>query len=259
MSHVTGGVVVFSLELALGTNQTALGQYRQLGQLANQLVTLMDGYGVPATWAIPDPAAHPLVPRLRAAGVRHEIALLGESSWIGPDVDRSRTLLELDRRLKEAQQAGLAVTSLVLRKTALTHDVELLARYGLTALRGAIARRKTRTQPPAEKRFGVWYTAPDAVLPARWLRLPPIGPFGHAQRLIRRCAHDAGSAHVAVDTSELLQNVRSGLRQLQRILRAIDSRRQQGQLAVETLAEVARRNARAYRSSPARSILRPAA
>ena len=253
------GVINFSVELDWASRQPARIKDGQLGMLASQLVELLDHYRAPATWALSEPATSPVCERILCSRGGHEIALLGDASWIGPDVARATTAYELNRRVRAARDAQLYVSSLVLRDTVLSNELDLILQCDLTAVSGAIAEKSRHSSPISACRIGVWYSAPQAILPHRIPRLPFIGAVHKARQAVRRTARSAATTNLAINAGQLLQLKRPGMRALESVLRRVDRWRRRRMLEVETLAETSLRHVRAFRSSPSRSILRSAA
>ena len=64
-----------------------------------ELAERLARYNLPASWAVADPAVSAATERLLHAGAAHEIAILGDRSWVGREAGRARFARELARRV----------------------------------------------------------------------------------------------------------------------------------------------------------------
>ena len=71
------GVLAISIDLELDPLRRIADQQHGLEAATDRLITLLDTYRVPATWAVADPAVSAATDRLTASGSSHEIAVLG--------------------------------------------------------------------------------------------------------------------------------------------------------------------------------------
>jgi hypothetical protein len=236
-----------------------------LEDITGKLMSVLGRYKTPATWAVADPAVSAATERITTAGC-HEIAVLGDHSWVGRQAGRSRFWRELSRRVMRGRAASLPITSLVLRDVQLDEHLDLLVKQGLSVvqspmdhtIKAGLFSRQASPQPHT-LRFGLWNFPASQRLPgqARW----SIGGGGTraAKRGIERVIAAHGVYQLVIDSLEMAAQGASALRVLDKILRHAERRTRQGVLDVSTLSSVARQLAGNYHAVPARSILRPAA
>ena len=235
---------------------------RVLSELTTRLLELLARFEMLATFAVADPAVSAARERIVAARRGHELAILGNASWVGPAAGRARFASELERRAARARDEGLTIHTLVL-KTALPIDhCDLAIKEGIIAVRHPSVEPTAgspRRLQPQTLRFGLWGFPVSVTLPAssRWL---PGGGGSRAARLAideAVCGH--GLVQVVVDAPQLAARGPSALRVLERVLQHAARRRASGLLEVASLGTIARKLAAANHGQPSRSILRPAA
>ena len=122
-----------SIDLELDPQRRLVDQLRGLEDVTGRLAQLFSKYQVPATWAVADPAVSAATDRLVAANLAHEIAILGDRTWVGREAGRTRFAKELSRRVMRGRGAGLNVSSLLLRDVELEDNLDLLARARYTS------------------------------------------------------------------------------------------------------------------------------
>ncbi len=212
---------------------------------------LLSHYGLPATWAVAEPAAW--FPALRTAP--HEVAVLGDASWTSPQAGRAGFLKELERRVAPARAAGLEVSSLIVADGGPPDHCDLLYKLGLRSVRGAepVAGCAARNL-----RFGLWE------LPAA-LRFPAAGWLASwrraraARRMIAAGTSEQRPLHVALDGQLLAAGGVLMAQLLDSVLYAAAVQRDQGTLQVQTMAGAAAALGRATLGAASTSILRPRA
>lgn len=215
------------------------------------LERLLSHYGLPATWALAEPAAWR--PALRT--VPHEVAVLGDASWASPRAGRAGFLRELERRVAPARAAGIDVSSLIVADGGPPDHCDLLYKLGLRSVRGVepVAGNAARNL-----RFGLWE------LPAS-LRFPANGWFASwrrartARRLIAAGTLEQRPLHVALDGRLLAAGGALMAQLLDSVLYSAAVQRDQGALQVQTMAGAAAALGRATVAAAATSILRPRA
>src|SRR6476659_6306580 len=133
-----------------------LAGQRALEQLADKLATLFDALEFPATLAVADPAVS-RIGALSSSPIRHEVAILGDASWLGRDVQPSRFSRELARRIEGGRTAGHSVSTLVVNSPALDH-AGVAARHGITAVRHIRTDKSTAARGLRSRalQFGLW-------------------------------------------------------------------------------------------------------
>ena len=257
-------ILTLSIDLELDPQRRVLNQQRYLEDATVMLLSAFGRWKVPATWGVADPAISVVTERLAADPANHEIAILGDATWVGREAGRSRFVREIARRTTRGRSASLAISTLLLRSTSLDEHVDIAARHGITCGCEAVEENPSSLWPARGPkvealRYGVWSIPAGLRLPgiSRWL---PSGGGVHLVRgAIDRAIKKTGVCHVRIDSLGLATRGPAALRALDRMLRHADRRRQQGLLAIETVAETARQLSGVRRGVPARSILRPAA
>ncbi len=176
------GLLAISIDIELDAQHSGTRDQLALDRVAGRLLEMLTRSGLPATWAVADPAESAATEKLTAAG-GHEIAVLGDAAWVGASAGRSRFGRELDRRLRHARSAGIAVSTLALRNVHLDAHLNLVVANGITAVRGpeSAARGRHEFNQPQSLYAGLWLMWPSIVLPGemRWWpgggRLAPRG------------------------------------------------------------------------------------
>jgi len=261
---LTSGILAISIDLDLDVQRRGGDQQRSLETIGRQLADLLDQYHLPATWAVADPAVSAATDRILATDPAHEIAILGDRTWVGPEADRPRFARELTRRATRGRTAGLAISTLLLRGTELDSHLDLAVKQGITAVARAETKPGTRwfarTRPEiAPLRFGLWQLPTQLALPSerdwRFWR----SPARQAKTELARAVTEREVFHLSISGLAAAEASRSTLRTLDRLLADAARAREAGLLVVETVAATARRLSGGRQANPARSILQPAA
>jgi hypothetical protein len=252
------GVLTISIDWSSDAAGPDLATERALGQLGDKLGALFGALELPATWAVADPAASS-VERIMSSPTGHEIAVLGDASWMGRDVPPSRFGRELARRIEGGRAAGHAVSTLVVNSPALDH-AGLAARHGITAVRHAPTDKAAVVRGLRSRalQFGLWSFPVTITLPgvSRWW---PSGGGGRSARAaIDQTTVQAGLAQLVIDAPRVLSKTAS-LRVLESVLRHVTRHRDQGRIEVLTIAAMAARLSGQRQGQPSRSILHSAA
>jgi hypothetical protein len=250
------GVLVVSVDLELDIDQQARTNHAALAAVTMQLTALLDRHAVAATWGVADPALSAACETILGSPPPHEVAVLGDHTWVGAGAGRARFARELVRRVGSARAAGLAVSSLVLRDVDLDDHYDLLLKQGLTAVRGNLTRaRSAAAAPPCALRFGLWEIPASCCLPGQSRWWPGGGGSWGACRAIDRAAREGTTVHLALDAARLINVGAAGLRVLESVLRHAARRREEGRLKSATLAELAAILSHRPAAVSARSIL----
>jgi len=253
------GYVLITFELDPAADELSTVRHRGLADLTARLVEVLSAHRLRATWAVGDPAHSAATAAVRPAAVDHELAILGDASWIGPTAGRTRFARELARRVAQARGAGIHVTSLVPRVASIQHDIDLVVKQGITAVAGVGNECQVRVQhqTPRALHYGVWElpVIERLPLPSSWL---PGGGRSLARRL-RRAARDAATLHLVIDAPAVERAGSRSERTIARVARRIASLRDRGLVRVETLGTAATRLSHVPAVVPQQSILRRAA
>lgn len=255
------GTLVVTVDLEPVLRRASLEPMRRLDETTDWLIKTFGRLGIPATWAVADPAHSAATGRLLAAGVGHELAVLGDASWMGREAGRGRFAKELARRVLGSRAAGISVTSLVPRDVEIGDHVDLLVKYGVTAVRGGFeSTGRGRRGQPRSLHFGLWEVPSSMQLPGRsaWSFGVTALSGVVARRGIRRSGHRRRVFHLVVNAWRLATSSGRERQVLERTLCVARQARDQHTLRLDTLADVAARLSCVPRVAPARSILRSA-
>lgn len=254
MENESRGRLVLSIDLELLARAGSYEHERQLDAITGRLLELLHAYHLPATFAVADPLHSAATELITASPLAHELAVLGDASWIGRGAGRERFGRELDRRFHSARAAGLPVSSLVLRQVELAENFDLLSRHPITAIRSGTP--STTFAQPHLLRHGVWHMPTTMTLPlkTRWYQ----SPARIAGRVLEQAARTASVAHLAIDAGRLVETQPCKIGEIERVLSHAASLREQGKLDVVTLAGLTRLLDRPTEALAMRSILRAA-
>jgi hypothetical protein len=256
---MAGGVLAVSIDWELEIDTSDAVSERQLEAAGTQLIALTRQHAIPAVWAVADPLLSAASDEILAAGIGHEIAVLGDRTWIGPGCGRARLARELERRFERARTSGLTVSTLALRNVEPTEVLDLLHEHRVLAVRGpaidSVSLTRKLAAPPV--RFGVWQA------PRAWrMPLRPLWWLGEGwsiRHALGRAVQRESLLHLAIDAPRLIQAGPEGMRMLATAFRLAAARRDAGQLEIVTLRQLAQSALKERGSAPTRSILRPAA
>ena len=206
---------------------------------------------IPATITTPEPVCSKLVERLHAEPLRHEIALLADGSWAGPQAGRTQFSRELARRVSVAKSQGATIRTIAVADAELNKDLDLLVKHRISVVRSP-ANAGFHAQ---SLRFGVWQ-APISFrspLKGRWRF---SGTEWAVTRALSRANQTSCLVHVVVDVATLGDP--DEFASLGRILATAQRRRQKGTLATVTMQGLVARMAPQRRAISAQSVLRVA-
>jgi hypothetical protein len=259
-ARLSTGLLTISIDLDADATRIQQADQRVMDDVTGELLDVLRNRRLPATWAVVDPAISAATQRILSASADHEIAILGDPTWVGRDAPRSRFARELARRADRSRSVGVAVSTLVLNVAQLDQHCDLAIKHGITAVRHAPAdARSARALQPQTLQYGLWSFPVSVSLPgtSRWL--PGGGGGRRAQAIVDQAIMAPGLVHLAIDAPRLAALGSSSRRVLDRVLRHVDRRRSQGVLDVASIGGLALRLAGQYQSQPSRSILHCAA
>ena len=258
--EANGCELAFSIDLELDVHHGGLSKHRQLGRVTNLLINLFSSHGLTATWSVADPAVSAATDGILHSSPKNEIAILADDNWAGALVPRSRFSRELTRRVESARQHGLSISTLALRAMPKVEHLDVLAGHRLTLLRPAIppVLPKRSAQALISIRYGLWQCHATCAFPSgrRWWGANGLKKCRSA---IERGSQDNQLIHIAIDAGALIEAGSSGERHLAQLLSEVANRRENQSLQVMTLNELTQLRIQSHQSSPAHSILRPAA
>jgi hypothetical protein len=254
-----------SVDLELDPLRHSRNQQKSLEEVTEDLVRLLGRYQIPATWAVADPAVSAATDVLLAVNAGHEIAVLGDPTWVGAESGRARFARELARRVSHGRAAGLQISTLALRGAELADHLDLVVKQEITAVRSSYVEPSngwfTRAviQQPAALRFGLWEIPTSIRLPGVSCWKLGGGGGRRARNGVNQAIAAQGVFHVQVDALSLADRGPLAQRKLEQILRHVALCREATTLELATLAQVAQRLSGPRTVVPARSILHPAA
>ncbi len=261
---LTSGILAISVDLDLDVQRRGGDQQKSLETIGRQLADLLAQYRLPATWAVADPAVSAATDRILASNPAHEIAILGDRTWVGREADRPRFARELTRRATRGRTAGLTISTLLLRGTELDSHLDLAVKQGITAVARAEAISTAKwfgrvRSEAAPLRFGLWQLPTQLSLPCERDWRIWRSPARQAKAELALAVSDRQVFHLSISGLAAAAASRSTLRAVDRLLVDAVRWREQGLLVVDTLASTARRLAGGRQTTPSRSILQPAA
>jgi len=230
-------------------------RHQTLAEVARQLIATMDAELLPTTWAVSDPAHSAATSLITQSAVDHELAILGDSNWVGPTAGRTRFARELARRLTQARAVGLNVTTLVPSVASVEPHIDLVVKQQITAVAGLkTLPAAPRIGEPRALHYGVWEVPVSANLPikANWFSSGKHSLW----RRISRSAGDAAAFHLLIDAAAMAASGRHDDAIVKWLVHRIATLRDRGLIRVETLRNTAGRLSDIPTVSPQRSILR---
>ena len=253
------GTLVLSIDLELVPERHERHLARRLDEVRGQLLALTKAAAIPATWAVADPMLSAATESILAANGDHEIAVLGDQAWLGPGCGRERLSRELARRFSAPRKAGISVSTLALRNVEQVADLDLLRVHGVTAICGIPVERAKLVhkiaQPPI--RFGLWQPPTGWMLPLQtnwWL---PVE--WHIRSEIKRAIRRRSLLHLRIDAPRLVSASDKSMDAVVALLRYAAAKRDAGQLAINTICQLAAQSLGSRAGHPSRSIIRSAA
>jgi hypothetical protein len=136
--------LTLSLDLELEIGQATPSQLEWLDDLTPELVALLDSHGIAATWAVADPARSAATDAILDSKLPHEIAVLGDRTWLGWGAGGSRANRELARRISGAAARQIDIRTLVLHNESSFANGLQLAELGIQTIRQPIGHEVLR-------------------------------------------------------------------------------------------------------------------
>jgi hypothetical protein len=233
-------------------------EHPRLPSVTHALIALMDTFRFPTTWAVSDPAFSAATPRVLRSKVPHELAISGDPSWVGPTAGRTRFARELTRRVAQARQAGLAVTTFVPRVASVERHIDLIVKQQITAVAGPNdSKNHCQAHAPRLMHYGIWEFPVHAQFPSQTAWFTSGG--WTIWRCVCRAVRDSATFHLVIDAPTLAKHGKRAEKAISRLMARVASLRDRGQLVAATLRSAATQLAAVPSRSPQRSILRPAA
>lgn len=252
------GHFLLTIHLEPLADDYSLQRHRGLARLTNELAQLFETHRLPVTWAVGDPAHSAATSTVLLSDVPHEMAILGDPSWLGPTAGRTRFARELARRVNQSRRANIQLTTLVPRVASIQEDIDLVVKHGFHAVAGIGQPEGRRQQFPVARalHYGVWELPAAAKLPekASWW----LSGRRFLLRRIRRAARDAAMFHLVIDGPAVEEHGPGAEKTIAWLVRHVAELRDRGQLSVETLGATAIRLSNVPARAPQQSILRRA-
>jgi hypothetical protein len=251
------GHFLLTIHLEPLADDYSLQRHRGLARLTSELAKLLETHRLPATWAVGDPAHSAATSTVLLSGLPHEMAILGDPSWLGPTAGRTRFARELARRVTQSRRAEIQLTTLVPRAASIQEDIDLVVKNGLHAVAGTGQPVGRQSFPTARAlHYGVWELPATAKLPQQssWWSSGKRSLLRH----IRLAAREAAMFHLVIDGPAVEEQGTAAERSIAWLVSHVAELRNRGQLSVETLGGAAARLSNVPAQAPQQSILRRA-
>lgn len=144
MSALNPTSLTLSIDLELEIGRTSPGNLARLDDLTPDLVDLLDAHRIAATWAVADPARSAATEAILTSSQAHEIAVLGDRSWLGWGAGGSRANRELARRITGAAARNIEIRTLVLHNESSFANGLTLTELGIKTIRQPIGHEVLR-------------------------------------------------------------------------------------------------------------------
>jgi hypothetical protein len=256
------GYFLLSVHLDPVADSHCLEHDAELAAVTRQLVDLADSHRLPVTWAVSDPAYSAATSRVLRSEVDHELAILGDSNWLGPTAGRTRFARELARRVSQARAAGIHVKTVVPRVASVARHIDLVVKHQISAISGVAPPAGSNRQSPVPRavHYGVWELPVTGRMPIDAGRILPLA-WSHWKvwRRIRCDLAAAANYHLMIDAPALAEKGPAEVQAVGRLMRRVADLRSRGLVRIETLGAAAQRLSAVPAASPQQSILRRAA
>ena len=253
------GYVQFCVDLGAAKASTDLTQHQRLVDLTADLVALFDRHKIVATWGLNSYLSARQTDTILGSRQQHEIAWLGDASWLGPKVPRAEVAEHLRESRRQAEERGAEVSTLLLRDSETIEHLDLLPKYGVSAVRVVPTDQTVRRRPPKAPTGGVWQVATTGAYPATGRFLGRWDGAYRAKRALQRALQSGTTEHIAVVAASLLAAPARSMAQLERLV-ALASRLQTvRKLRCETILDAGHRWQPVRPGRPQQSVLRRAA
>jgi len=232
------GSLTLSIDLELEIGRASKSQLRWLDELTPELVGLLDSHAIAATWAVADPARSAATEAVLASSQPHELAVLGDRSWLGWGAGGCRANRELSRRITGAAARQITVRTLVLRNESSFANGLPLSELGIRAIRQPIGYEVLRPVSIAGLPPGL-----QVAEQVQRLALPTWWSWWDWQSQLaaqcRRTSLFPGAAvyHLGIDAQQLCDAGPRGLHRLDQLLEELNRLRDCHGLALQTLRQ----------------------
>ncbi len=239
-SSLTSSITLsIDLELEIGRAQAA--QLRWLDELTPELVSLLDSHHIAATWAVADPARSAATEAILASPESHELAVLGDRSWLGWGAGGSRSNRELARRISGAAARQITIRTLVLHNESSFANGLPLLELGIRTIRQPIGHEVLRPVSLAglAKGLTVAEQVQRLALPRWWSWWEGESQLAaRCHRNQRSCLFpDSATCHLGIDAQQLCAAGPRGLDRLATLVEELAELRDQQGLRLQTLGD----------------------
>lgn len=247
-----------AISVSIDAEAVSLSSPPALEAIESVAVELFDRFrqeSLPATWVVADPRQHPLASRIARHGGNHELAVYGGSAIGANAVARTDAQRSLLSRLLDCHRAGLKVTTVTENSAWQPHDIDLLAKRGISMIRSSLSSRTHRVQAI---RYGLWRLPTSASLQGgSWL--PYFAQSQMIRKTIEQTLRIIGICHLRIDAPSIARtDIPGGLRSVERLLEYLGQLRAARHVTIENLHQAALRMQPKRTLTAARSILRAA-
>lgn len=245
MDRIPTGKLVVSVDILNAT------------QRLESLHELQKCHGIRATWSLAEPAQCSRLKDLAAD--RHEIGLLGDASWIGPQISRRHFAQNLVSRLEAVRAHGVRLETLALHQTQLEQHSDLLVKANIRAIRPDVAAGKhSKSLRPQSIRYGVWQAPASHQIEAQLPSWQAAQQAWSIRRAIRKATQTSGVVHLRVRLTPQGLN-RHSWNALDRVFAYASQEAEANRLQVLTIAQLVHQaTSRRLPARRAKSILRAA-
>ncbi len=249
------------LDSSAGETQTAIGP--DLERTSQLVAQLLANENLPATWLTIDPSASLAIRTAVSMDSRNEPGLRIADHWSGFEGGRSRLATEFLTRIRRAAASGMTLSTVSMSQSIDREHLELLARHGISAIRGDRASDAGHNSPrsrqvkPNSLRFGLLQIVPVLL----WSGGGWFANLLAARRTCRAIDRQIAAGlptHLVIDCPALAGRNNSGLKGLAKVLRHIGERRGAGAIRAGTITETVARLSARPSARTAKSILRAA-
>lgn len=251
------GHLLITVQLDSAATGRQLERHQDLAGVTRRLITLANAERLPVTWAVSDPAHSAATSLVLQSAVEHEMAILGDATWVGATAGRTRFARELVRRVTQARATGLEVTSLVPHIASIEDHIDLVVKQRITAVAGFDSLEAGRqTAAPRALHYGVWEVPVSENLPLQSSRF-----FSGKRTLwkrVRRTISDAATFHLMVDAPAVAEAGQGTENMIAWLAKRIALLRDRGMIQVETMRSLSARLSDVPAVRPQRSILHAA-
>ena len=241
-------------------DRISLADHHARVESLQQLLQLFQQARLPATWGFSDPANSRFVPELVDGSDVHEVALLGDTSWISQEAGRKGLCQHLVQRVSAVRQLGCEVSTLAIYDGDLADDYDLLAKHQISIVRNSASKQRSRNRSQRHRslRYGLW-EAPPAVHVSPAAPLWAWQPSMVINRVLRRTIRYGGVGHLVLDMTASQYATSKEMNFVRRVLKTVSGYQRSGILQVCTLRELAAQWRPPQQRVTAQSLLKIAA